>query len=180
VNVHGVSDPDGDPVSLKIDSIFQDERVSVKKGMGDAYGVDSDTANLRAKRVGSGNGRVYHISFTADDGQGGSCTGEVMVGVPHDRGKRSVAVDDGPVFDSTGGSAGGRGSALDAAEKRAGRKLCRDMKRECGAVAKQAATGCRETCARGDRECPRACRVDKREAMAICRADARSCREQYK
>jgi hypothetical protein len=105
VNVHGVLDPDDDPVSLKIDSIFQDERVSVRRSPADGYGVGSDTAHLRAKRAGSGNGRVYHISFTADDGQGGSCTGEVVVGVPHDRGKGSVAVDDGPIFDSTSGQA---------------------------------------------------------------------------
>jgi hypothetical protein len=176
VTVHGVSDPDGDPVSLKIDSIFQDERVSVRKGLGDGDGVGSDTAHLRAKRVGSGNGRVYHISFTADDGQGGSCTGEVVVGVPHDRGKGSVAVDDGPIFDSTSG----QGPALDSAEKRAGKKLCRETYRERSAVARQAATDCREACARRDRECRRACQVDKREARAIYRADAQSCREQYR
>jgi hypothetical protein len=38
---------------------------------------------LRAERSGKGNGRVYQVDFTADDGQGGSCTGSVNVGVPH-------------------------------------------------------------------------------------------------
>jgi hypothetical protein len=42
---------------------------------------------------------VYHISFTADDGHGGFCSDEVLVGVPHD--KKATPVDDGALFDST-------------------------------------------------------------------------------
>jgi PKD repeat protein len=184
VTILGVTDPDSDPVSIRIDSIFQDEPVD---GRGDGHtspdgtGVGSATAEVRAERSGRENGRVYHIGFTAEDGQGGNCTGEVMVGVPHDdRGKKSVAVDDGPNYDSTGESAGGQMRTLDAGEKRAGRKLCREMKGECGVVVRQAAIDCREACSRGDRECRRACRADKREAMAICREDGRSCIQQYR
>jgi hypothetical protein len=55
-------------------------------------------AQLRAERDGSGNGRVYTIFFTADDGKGGTCTGSVKVSVPHDNG--GTAIDDGPNFDS--------------------------------------------------------------------------------
>ena len=51
--------------------------------------------------MAGGNGRVYRISFTADDGNGGSCTGEVLVSVPKSQGKKGAAVDDGPLFDST-------------------------------------------------------------------------------
>jgi hypothetical protein len=88
---------------------------------------------------------------------------------------RGACADGGrPGHDSTGES------ALDATEKRAGRKLCREMKRECRAAAKQASRQSASACARGDRECRRAYRADKREAMAICREDARSCREQYR
>ena len=93
-------DPDGDPLSITIDSIFQDERV---RGPGnhhpDGQGVGTSTAEVRAERDGRGDGRVYHISFTADDGLGGICMGEVLVGVPHDR--NSSPIDGGPLYDST-------------------------------------------------------------------------------
>ena len=46
-----------------------------------------------------GNGRVYHIAFTATDPGGRTCSGSVEVGVPHD--KKDTPVDDGPTFDST-------------------------------------------------------------------------------
>ena len=106
VGIQGVTDPDGDPVVITIDSISQDEPVD-GRGDGrfapDGAGVGTDTASVRAERSGSkkvpGNGRVYHIDFTADDGQGGSCSGEVEVAVPHNR--NAAVVDDGAVFDST-------------------------------------------------------------------------------
>lgn len=108
VNILRVTDPDSDPVSITIDSIWQDEQVDTF-GDGsfapDGQGVGTDTAEVRAERTGtkkvSGNGRVYHIFFTADDGMGGSCSDEVLVGVPHDQGKGRVPVDDGPLYDST-------------------------------------------------------------------------------
>jgi hypothetical protein len=105
VSITGVTDPDGDPITITIDSIFQDELVdAVGSGDGntspDGTGVGSDTAQVRAERQGGGNGRVYHIDFTADDGQGGVCNGEILVTVPHDQSPAS-AVDDGSLFDST-------------------------------------------------------------------------------
>ena len=109
INVIGVTDPDGDPVSIMIDGIYQDEPVDTY-GDGnftpDGMGVGTDTAHVRAERVGtkkiSGNGRVYHILFTASDGNGGECYGEVLVGVPHDQGRRSIPIDDAqPQYDST-------------------------------------------------------------------------------
>lgn len=108
ISVFGVTDPDGDSVTITIDSIFQDEPVDTfgdGKFTPDGIGVGTDTAEVRAERAGTkkvpGNGRVYHINFTADDGKGGSCSGEVLVGVPHDKGKRSVPVDEGALYDST-------------------------------------------------------------------------------
>lgn len=102
VDVLGVTDPDGDAVLITIDSIFQDEPVN-SNGDGDTspdgQGVSTATAQVRAERDGGGNGRVYHISFTADDGNGGSCSGEVLAGVPHD--KKDTPVDDGALYDST-------------------------------------------------------------------------------
>jgi len=107
ITIVGVTDPDGDPVTITIDSIYQDEPVNVI-GSGnsepDGKGVGTDTAEIRAERSGTkkvpGNGRVYHITFTADDGVGGTCTGTVTVCVPHDN-AHSECVDDGPLYDST-------------------------------------------------------------------------------
>ena len=50
---------------------------------------------------GGGNGRVYHISFTADNGQDDSCFGEAPVNMPKNQGKKGAAIDDGALFDST-------------------------------------------------------------------------------
>jgi hypothetical protein len=103
VNVLGVTDPDGDAISITIDSIFQDEAVNVP-GSGDTSpdgrGVGRSKAWVRAERAGGVNGRVYHIAFTADDGNGGACSGEVQVGVPHDE-EKDTPIDDGALYDST-------------------------------------------------------------------------------
>jgi hypothetical protein len=99
VNILGITDEDDDPVAVTVDAIFQDEPTS---GHGspspDGSGIGSDTAYLRAERAAKGNGRVYTILFTADDGNGGQCLGDVTVGVPKGNG---AAVDDGPSYDST-------------------------------------------------------------------------------
>jgi hypothetical protein len=36
----------------------------------DGTGVGTEQAQVRAERAESGNGRVYHIAFTASDGNG--------------------------------------------------------------------------------------------------------------
>src|SRR6266536_4773993 len=104
VSVLGVTDPDGDPVTITITGITQDEPTH-GPGSGDAspdgFGVGTSQAQLRAERSGSGNGRVYVIQFTASDGRGDTCSGSVSVGTPHDQGKESVPIDDGQLYDST-------------------------------------------------------------------------------
>lgn len=106
IQVLGVTDPDGDPVTIVIDSIFQDEPVD-GEGDGntspDATGVGSSTARVRAERSGQGDGRFYHIGFTASDPGGASCTGEVLVAVPKSKGRKwwSNPVDGGALYDST-------------------------------------------------------------------------------
>lgn len=104
ISILGVTDPDEDILAITIDSIWQDEGVKAK-GSGntapDGRGVGTSIAEVRAERVGGGNGRVYHIGFTADGGNGGICTGNVEVGVPHDQRPDATAVDDGPLFNST-------------------------------------------------------------------------------
>ena len=102
VRIVGVTDPDKDTITLAVTSVRQDEPVN---GLGDgdtcpdAF-IQGSRVLLRAERAGPLNGRVYHISFTADDGHGGQCSGTVAVCVPHDQSGR-LCIDDGPLFDST-------------------------------------------------------------------------------
>jgi hypothetical protein len=69
---------------------------------GDASGVGTATAAVRAEREGRGDGRVYHIAYTATDPDGNACSGTVQVCVPHDRGRRGGdrCGDGGPRYDS--------------------------------------------------------------------------------
>lgn len=103
VSVTGVTDPDNDPVTIKIEKITQDEPVN---GLGDGDTspdgfIRNNVAELRAERSGTGNGRVYAVAFIAEDGKGGSCTGVVKIGVPHDQGQGAIPIDDGQQYDST-------------------------------------------------------------------------------
>lgn len=103
VSVTGVTDPDNDPVTIKVERITQDEPVN---GLGDGDTspdgfIRNNAVELRAERSGTGNGRVYAIAFAAEDGRGGSCAGSVKVGVPHDQGQGATPVDDGQQYDST-------------------------------------------------------------------------------
>jgi hypothetical protein len=105
ITVVGVTDPDGDPVTIAIDSIFQDEPVMASASPGGVTAPDGiivgATARVRAERLAQsagGNGRFYHIGFTADDGTGGTCSGEVLVSVPL---RRVTPVDGGALYDST-------------------------------------------------------------------------------
>ncbi len=105
VSILNVNDPDGDDVNITITGITQDEPVA-GRGSGntvpDGAGVGTNMAYLRAERQGTGNGRVYEISFEAQDGNGGSCQNSVTVCVPHDRSAANrQCVDDGQIYDST-------------------------------------------------------------------------------
>jgi hypothetical protein len=107
VSIGGVTDPDGDAITIAVTGVTQDEPVN---GLGDgdtapdATGVGASSAELRAERSGTGNGRVYVIAFAATDGKGGSCTGAVSVSVRHSQGKGpkgGPAVNDGATYVST-------------------------------------------------------------------------------
>jgi hypothetical protein len=109
VNILGITDPDGDPVTVTITGITQDEPLE-DLGDGsfepDGDGVGTSTAQVRAERSGTkkvpGDGRVYAIAFIADDGQGATCENVVTVCVPHDMRTGSQCVDSGQIYDSTG------------------------------------------------------------------------------
>lgn len=84
ITINGVTDPDGDAVTITITAITNNET-----GSSDAGGIGTSTAQVKATRFGKGTGRTYTISFIADDGKGGSTSGSVTVVVPHDQGKRA-------------------------------------------------------------------------------------------
>jgi hypothetical protein len=108
VNIKGVTDPNGDPVTITITSITSDEATSTELGAGgpkaapDASGVGTSQAMIRAERSGLKDGRVYIINFIAFDGKDGLCNGSVVVNVPHDQSNKSCpAVDSGQKYDAT-------------------------------------------------------------------------------
>lgn len=111
ITIEGVTDPDGDPVTVTITGITQDEPLNTL-GDGntelDGAIIGTSIAQVRAERSGTprvpGNGRVYRISYTASDGRGGTCDGSVAVCVPHDQGNRSVCIDDGQRYNSITGA----------------------------------------------------------------------------
>ena len=89
----------------KIEQILDQMETFDGNTCADGVGVGTESASVRAERSGTkkvpGDGRVYHIGFTADDGQGGMCAATVTVCVPHDQRPGHVCVDQGPLFDST-------------------------------------------------------------------------------
>jgi len=122
VDIVGVTDPDGDPITIVITDVTQDEPLD---GNGDGrFCPDArmlgDQLQLRAERLGpaynvilpvsdesqeqslTGNGRVYVIHFTATDGRGGSCSGTASVCVPHDRRPGHSCIDNGQMVSSFG------------------------------------------------------------------------------
>lgn len=116
VSILGVTDPEGDPVTLSIVSISQDEPPVQNQGHDqcpDASGVGTSVATLRAKSHGKllNDGRVYHVNFVADDGQGGQCSATLPVCVPHDQRGGGGCVDQGALYDST--TCGGSSSTAD-------------------------------------------------------------------
>lgn len=98
--IAGVTDAGGS-FSIRITAIHQDEPVG-EYFCPDGSGIGTAEAQLRAQRDGDGDGRVYHLEFTAtDDDSGNQCGGEVTVCVPHDRGQGTSCGDGGALFDST-------------------------------------------------------------------------------
>jgi hypothetical protein len=86
-----------------ITSITSDESIDVGRG-GDGSTkdydmriVDDTTVEVRSERQGSGDGRVYRVSYETADGVAGSCE----IHVPHDQGPFGGAVDSGEAVSIT-------------------------------------------------------------------------------
>ncbi|MBZ0301376.1 MAG: tandem-95 repeat protein [Anaerolineae bacterium] len=90
VQILGVTDVENDPFTLTISGISvnePDNGTGDGDTSGDVGGIGTDTAQVRAERAGGGDGRVYEITFVADDGlENGASTCRVIVTVPHDQG----------------------------------------------------------------------------------------------
>ncbi|HEU4733958.1 MAG TPA: hypothetical protein VFT22_38970, partial [Kofleriaceae bacterium] len=87
VSILGVTDPDGDPVTITITTVAQNEpAIGPGNHCPDAVHVGTSSVSLRAERNDDGGGRVYTIFFTATDGKGGTSQGSVNVVIPHDQG----------------------------------------------------------------------------------------------
>lgn len=102
VSIINITDPKGDAISININMVKQDEATN-GAGSGntcpDAENIGSSAVQLRAERSGQGNGRVYHLYFTATDSKGASCNGEAKVCVPHNQNENCI--DEGPLYDSS-------------------------------------------------------------------------------
>ena len=103
ISIRGMTDPNNEDVVISTAGVTQDEPTT---GLGDDDSspdavIAGSAVWLRAERAEDGNGRVYRVGFTANDGQGGSCSGFVNVTVPHDIKPATPAVDSGHAYDST-------------------------------------------------------------------------------
>ncbi len=106
VTVGGATDPEGGDVTLTITGVTQDEPLNAT-GDGDTSpdaeaGPAANKVFVRAERAGDGDGRVYRIAFTAADEDGGTCSGTVKVGVPHDQSGPAAVDSAPPSFNSFG------------------------------------------------------------------------------
>ncbi|MDH5622487.1 MAG: hypothetical protein OEY74_10430, partial [Gammaproteobacteria bacterium] len=106
VSIGGVFATNGELADIIVTTIEQDEPVN---GLGDgdtspdAVDVGTDTPSIRRERSGTGDGRVYILSFEATDSNTlASCSGILTIGVPHDQGQGAVPIDSGDRFNSTG------------------------------------------------------------------------------
>lgn len=100
VSIVGVVDTENND-TIQITGVTQDEPTNGTEDGDTAVDavINSDgTVLLRAERAGNGNGRVYHIHFTASDFEG-SASGVLDVTVPLDR--NTAAIDGGELYDST-------------------------------------------------------------------------------
>jgi len=107
VEIVGVTDPQGDPVTIVVTEITQDEpvldnprRPPSQRECFDGR-ISGEGAEVRAERNPGGNGRVYIVRFNAYDPQGGTCQGRVMVCVPP--GPHEACVIDPRPYDSVNG-----------------------------------------------------------------------------
>jgi hypothetical protein len=117
-----VQDPDGDLVQITVTDLTQSDPLRYEP-CSDAAGIGSAQAEVRAVRDDRRRGRVYHVSFQADDGRGGQCAGRVTACVP---GKPTDAgcLDDGSTVSSLNAACTGLCAGACGAERALGHVSC--------------------------------------------------------
>jgi hypothetical protein len=98
ITVTGVSDPESQPLIITATSIRQDEKTRIN-ALDPAPDATLSPLRIRKQRgtaVNPGNGRYYHIGYTASDGAL-TCNSEVTVIVP---GNPGPTVDGGSLYNS--------------------------------------------------------------------------------
>jgi len=107
VTLHGPDAVDGVEAELEVLYVHQDEPTNyLGDGNFDPDGwisEDGSEVSVRAERSGLLDGRLYFVGFEASLPGGGSCEGEAVLGVPHDRGQGSLPQDSGERYDSLTG-----------------------------------------------------------------------------
>jgi hypothetical protein len=109
LTIEGITDPDGDDVTITVTNVTSDEPTASIEGAGGAkHAPDADPecigtaiARVRAERSGDEDGRVYEITFLASDGIGEPVEGTVQVKVPHDQSGDCVSINSGQNYDAT-------------------------------------------------------------------------------
>jgi hypothetical protein len=101
VKISHVTQPDGILVPVTDVQVFQDERVvnRMNRSSPDArieYTTEAVVVSIRAERLPTGNGRVYHIMFYFDGG-----TYTLKIGIPKRINREYLTIDGGPLYDST-------------------------------------------------------------------------------
>ncbi len=119
VAISGVTDPDGDAVTIAVTSVTQDEPLGstcpdarIVAGAAEVR-LERDLRVRNSHPGAFGNGRVYAIHFTATDSHGATCEGTVAACVPLRR--NGECVDDGPIYASLGPCGPGQRVAPDEA-----------------------------------------------------------------
>jgi hypothetical protein len=122
LSIGGVQDPDGDPVQITVTDLTQNEPLRYRP-CGDAAGIGTSHPDVRAVRDDKKRGRVYRISFRADDGRGGQCTARVTACVPG-RATDATCLDDGSMVSSMNAACTGLCAAACGAERTLGHVSC--------------------------------------------------------
>lgn len=95
VRILDVADTAGGPVAIAITRIAQDEPAGSTPS---ASRTSDGGALLKAQRDPLGDGRVYHIFFTATGQEGATCDGELTVCVPRGLGSGRTCGDGGRLY----------------------------------------------------------------------------------
>ena len=82
-----VSDADSGPAGFTLLSLTSNEGDASAESSGWTTGTPDTGGSLQASRLGSGNGRVYTLTYQGSDEAGNTATCSTTVTVPHDQGK---------------------------------------------------------------------------------------------